>query len=346
MEHIPRMSGNPCQRILSVSWGTTPRTVPRPVVPETVNYWLPGLLVFALAVAPAAPSGQPEAKTAPPTGAERLFPDDERLDRGVSVRMPRAYLGELLEALARKGKVRLELERPQDPPGGIQLVARVKEQSLRSIMAALRDLLSQPFNRWSWRPPTQARDAYTLRCERSHAAAAAAARQAALERWIADALVYHELRALPAPERRAAAARRPDLLGPGRYDPDLAALLGTLGRSDLERVLKGQEVPLDSGNLSGPARTAFDRQLQRAVPLPAGSSQPLAAFTAKWDSDNLGPVLSLRIGRGMQNAFGGGQWDIGWRKSLGDGWRDLSCGTPARWSTRAATWSRGRPSGR
>ncbi len=284
--------------------------------------WVTCLVLAALAAAVAA--GQDDARRPAASGTERLFPGDGRLDRKVSLRAPRIYLGELLQDLRGQSGVRLALAEPDAPPGGIQLVALAREQPLRDLMAALQELLSHPFNRWRWRPAGRAEEAYTLHPERSFAAAAAAARQAVFEQWLADCLTFHEVAGLPEPERSARAAGRPDLFGMGRARGDLAALLGSLDRAQLERALRGEKVPLDPDGLSGPARAAFERQRQQAVPLPAELDEPIAAVSVQWESDNLAPVLSLRIGAGKQNAFGGDLWDSQWRRRIGEGWRDLS----------------------
>jgi hypothetical protein len=218
--------------------------------------------------------------------AASLFPGDQRLQRRVTVKHLRIYLGELLEDLGRQGEVTLRVEDTKGSVSGIRLAAWLKDRPLREVMSGLTTLFSQRSDRWEWQ--SESGKGYVLRHQLWPEAAAAATRQTMLERMAADAQTYHEVARLPDEQRRARAAALPHLFPGGYVDQARLDLFGALSRAQVTDLFRGAAIPIDPGQLAGRQRNALDSGMRGIPPVaPKDRSQP--ALFVKWERDVAGP---------------------------------------------------------
>lgn len=269
------------------------------------------LLAALLALAPA------PARAAAP---EDPLAGDARLRGAITLRRPRVYLGELLEALSQQSGVRLSVSDAKGPVSGIELSFFVKGRPLREVMTALAELFTHRWDRWEWQRSKSEPPAYVLQHQRDPASAQAAARAEILKRWSADLKAYHDIARAPAAERAARAAARPDLFPGGIAPGSKTDVLATLTPAQLDSLLRGAEVSFSRSDLPTAIRGALD--LGQAVG--AGFAAPARAkpgFHITWERRFLSPMLWLRNESGNSlSVVGGPGWDAEWMRDNGDGW--------------------------
>ncbi len=245
-----------------------------------------------------------------------LFPQDQRLDRKITLQKWRVYLGEFLELLSARSGVPLKVDTAKAPVDGIELSVCLRDQPVREVMGALVGLLEQKANRWEWQA-NQEGTRYTLRYQRSPAETVAAARKAVAEEWARDVREFYATARLVEPARAERAALRPDLFPQGMLASGRPDLLAALSPEQLEAVLRGTRVTFDPNRLPPTQRRALS--LGISGELAGGGKQ--AAFLVRWDEDRPGPILWLENGNGTSaSVVGGVRWDRNWMRRELAGW--------------------------
>lgn len=250
---------------------------------------------------------------------------DSRLDRPITVTRARTHLGALLQEAANQAGVKLSVPNSNGPIDGIELTAVLDRVPLRRFMTGVEELLSTPYNAWDWTPSDGAAKSYTLRCQRSPAAAAAQTRQAVVKRWTDDLRQLFAVIRMPAAQRAGAAATARKELFPGGYiNHGLLDLAARTPEGMLQPLLRGADVPIDVTNLTPELREALKLGVQGGMPLPDSvprkPTRPGLYIT--WPEGFAGPILWIRGDADeAANLMGGLAWDAGWIGAEGKPWK-------------------------
>lgn len=260
-----------------------------------------------------------------------LFAEDPRLSRPVTVSRARIYLGELLDQVSSDSGVPLTVDESKGEVGGIQLAVYLRERPVREVMKAIQELFTSRFDQWEWQSASRQAAGYVLRHQCSPLAASGNARQELMRTWAADLVSIHEIALLPDEQRAVRARSRPDLFprgfptgAAGIYD-----LLARLKRSDIDAVLRGAVVPIDTDQSS--PRAAESLKFGQSNESQNTGLRVRPGFYMEWSEIGLGPLLLLRNRSGVAtNAVGSRVWDDTWLKSQVPGWQVASDPVPQR----------------
>jgi hypothetical protein len=244
------------------------------------------------------------------------------LSQRVTVRLPRVYLGELLEHLTESSGVALAVAPRRGPVDGVQLTAIVHQRPLREVLDGLAELLTTRSNRCEWRRDGQG--GYTLHLQRPLEQAAAVNRARMMEQWAQDLRTMHRVAGLPQAQQAASARAHPDLFPEGVLESGKPGLLSLVPPEGLEALLRGVELPFD------PTATSPHHQqaLRLGLQLPPGSEPPIgtmrSSFYVTYERDGVAPVLWVRNASGTAaNVLGGWLWDGHFLRKEAPGWKTV-----------------------
>jgi hypothetical protein len=243
---------------------------------------------------------------------EPKLSSDSRLQRGVTLRKGRAYLGEVVALLARQGNLSLSVSSSRGPVDGTEMFIHVSERPLFEVMDALQEVFSTKFDTWEWQVRKDGKG-YILEHQRTPEGAALAARQELMAKWGEDLRTYVQIARMPEPQRSNEAKRRPDLF-PGGVVDIRADLARPLTRLQIEALLKGALVPAGAPADDAPEPTLRDQGGPETAKADPG-------YFIAWDAPDTGPRLWIRNRQGDSlSTMGSPMWDDAWLASQSPGW--------------------------
>lgn len=274
------------------------------------------------------------------------FARDARFKRPVSLSRERICLGELVERIRGLTGAPIEVDDGQAPVSGMPLTVHLEEQPVREVLAGLRELLATPYLFWSWEEKPDG--SYRLRPSAAPSVAAARARKAASERFVAD---FRELCAAargPEAQLEAQAKLHPEFLFSPRDYPDRLAFVRALTNQQVNKIVAGEKVELRAEELPAEARKVL--RLGIISPLPPDQEPKSGSLEISWQGGSpaatrprlpfqvtLGPVLWLQSNQGKTNFFGGVLWDRGWLRQIAPEWQASGSPVIQDWFKRRAT---------